>query len=239
MSDRLRSWFAAQTWREVSYVPFDDPPYLAAAAYLAVLAFPDDLTEGGKRDRLLRAISGYAKTLVRLSPGMRRRDILRAVNRGNRLVGNRLRAAGIAGRVMLERASGEGMRCESARSINEAILTEDEPITLYMPLAILSESVTDGVAITQRSARAGRPEAGLVSEINIYRDVWIPSKPVLHMAIALRSYVIATRPTFDDLLTQPAWSMKALAGLPALADGICQAGIATPANLIMLRATQN
>lgn len=222
MNADLRSWYDSQAWREVTHLPFDDPPYLAAAAYLAALAYPDN-TE--KRDRLIQAMRAYARIYLKQSPGLRRRDVARAMGRASRLINLRLRAGDIASQVLLER--GSGGRIEAARSIREAIHRQQEDGKVLLCLY--------GGNWSLMKARTAKP---LVDEVdtNVFRDVWMPSKSVLHIAISIRPlFRRGTSPNIEGLIAKPIWCRESIDALPLIALSLSQAGIVESKELIMLQ----
>lgn len=236
MNDSLRSWFDAQHWREITRVSVVDSPhtpYLAAAAYLAVLAFPDDTD---KRDRLVNAFRAYLRNRLGMRAQIRWRDVSRALNGGSRQLNTRFRAAEFAAQVMLEKASSSGMTIEAARSIREAISREGKPMTFELPVDVLPANVRAGLKRRPQQQRDPRPGASDV-DTNIFRDVWSPSKPVLHFAHLLHQ-IQKSRSEFQtiaDFIVHPSWAPKAIDNLPVVAMGLCQTGITNPSELIMMR----
>ena len=168
VNELLCSWLDAQSWRELTHTRIDNP-YYAAAAFLAVLTYPDNTH---KRDRLIAAMCDYCRFTWGMPQSMRKRDVERALKRCSKLVNRRFRAAGMAAKVMLEKASSTGMTFETARSIREAISREGESMTLHLPTAVLPGGIVSQPERRNSQPRGPRPGADF--DTNVIRDVWSP-----------------------------------------------------------------
>ena len=217
----IAQWYAAQQWREVTDVPLDDPPFFAASAYIATMSDPDDTD---RRDRLIDCFMALARRLAGGTPGIRRRDIDRALNRASRRINIRLRAADIAARVMIEQGSTPALRFETARSVREAIASEKASMKIICRITkeTANRSSLPRKEVERRPARPFADEAFP----HEYQRMWKPSLPVLALALSLRS----------EIMTR---TKNKLSILPQISFSVASANFkhGKPDNLIILRAT--
>lgn len=172
--------------REVYYLPLTDPPYLAAARYLALLVYPD-IDDNHYRDELVQSFGaatefGFVSLRQNLKtaerPRLRRRDV-------------------------------DARLAKAERVINQKRLP-----AAHAALKICLTKLTAGTAL-QITAETRRTEIAkfLAEETGIkkaYDQVWTPTLPVMHLAIILHSSLQATRCALLDLVHDPAWVEKAV-----------------------------
>ena len=178
---RRGPWFLAlpppTTRGEATHLPLSDCPehdYLAAIGFLAALAFPESIP----------ARNAFVKTAIRHLNALHNLHNPHAA----KLQVGRVREIRVSSPITRAATRIEKHRLPAAE-IAAAVLVSDLSRRMR-PHIVVS---IGGMPI--RSTRAGVMAAGSGTPSNVYTRTWASSKPVLHLALALRA-----------LLLEPEWA---------------------------------
>ena len=218
MNQTLRQWVDAQAWREVTVLP--EHPAPAAAAYLAVMAYPESRE---KRDQFMAVVGAYyakrARDATHTRPSAARatlppRDIARALGRAQKRIETRLLAAEAATALTLNRRPPSGIGTKTAAT----------SVRRAAALAYTRRRGLDRIPRADDQEHAARMTAE--------RRNWAASKPVMHLAAA---YKIAAHTSVEAALCAPGWVDDAVrSAINRAWYNVAIARIAEPRELILL-----
>lgn len=174
----------------------------------------------------------------------------RRLDRTTKLINNRLTAARMARDILLSKGFLEALRDEQGRQLQNALLSQrprGESITWTINHGAV-QSLTVPIIDSMRKAgwveksRNGEPlpegwrHDVELADRNLRQRVWVPSKSVLHLALAIEEEILKepTASTLIDLSGRPEWVQSALGRLPFFAFVLDRVVNIDPIDLVML-----
>lgn len=228
MSDLLRHWgYHSETheWKpaETKALPVDENPIGSALAYLAVLAYPDSkekrnkfiqagIRECNRQGRVwCREYHKGEETPENMTaiPDNSKQQNMRTLRHGlKRIFPKRIIASNWAH--WLSKGEQQQRRDKLAARIAKEQKLKGRHQMTGLNVRLNGKAPTLNEIIKHSSRDLEKPP----TVQNLYKNIWIPSKPVIHLAMAFEHEAIKkggiTANGWFDLLSQPEWVKSAI-----------------------------